>query len=144
MIVQIQGRNPEVAAAQSLSEDGLTEDGELSDWLSESDMHGGMEMEIPPCELSRLEEIHNLIDMALSSKNLGDVLSNGMEKENYIAKLLNIFHVCEDLDNAEGLKFLHKIITGLLLLNKNDLLNVSIEIHAYMYMYWYYLCLVYF
>lgn len=114
-----------MAAAQSLSEQPPADD-ELSDWLSESSMHGGMEMELPPCELSRLDEIHNLIDMALSNKTVGDVVSVGIEKESYITKLLDIFHVCEDLGNTEGLKFLHKIITGLLLLNKNGLLTVSL------------------
>ncbi len=130
-LFQIQGRNPEVAAAQSLSDDTLSEDGELSDWLSESNMRGSIEMELPPCELSRLEEFYSLIDMALSNKNLGDVLSDGIEKENYITKLLDIFHVCEDLENTDGLKVLHKIITGLLLLNNNDLLSVSSKIFVY-------------
>ena len=34
-----------------------------------------------------------------------------IEKEGYIPKLVDLFHVCEDLDNMEGLKLLHKICT---------------------------------
>ncbi len=92
----------------------------MSDWFDESNV----QVELPPCELSRLEDLHNVIEKALSNKSVYDIISLGIEKEDYVSKLLDIFHVCEDLDNAEGLKFLHKIFTGLLLLNKNDLLTV--------------------
>ncbi len=94
----------------------------MSDWFDESSVL--QEVDLPPCELSRLEDLHDLIEKAMSNKSVSDIISHGIEKEDYVSKLLDIFRVCEDLDNAEGLKFLHKIFTGLLLLNKNDLLTV--------------------
>ena len=86
-------------------------------------------MELPPCELARLEEVSKLVEQGLSVKAICDNLSTAIEKEGYIPKLVDLFHVCEDLDNMEGLKLLHKIFTGLLLLNKNDLLMVRLSLY---------------
>lgn len=112
-ICEIQGRNPDLPVTQVISQEG-----EMSDWFS---------VELPPCELSRLEEVDKLVVQGLSVKEICDNLSVAIEKEGYIPKLVDLFHVCEDLDNTEGLSLLHKIITGLLRLNKNDLLTIMIQ-----------------
>ena len=42
----------------------------------------------------------------------------------YIKKLLNLFHMCEDLENMEGLHHLYDIFKNVFLLNKNALFEL--------------------
>lgn len=51
-------------------------------------------------------------------------LSVAIESEGYIRKLLNLFHMCEDLDNIEGLHYLYEVFKNIFLLNKNALFEV--------------------
>ena len=44
--------------------------------------------------------------------------------EGYIRKLLNLFHICEDLENVEGLNHLFEVFKNIFLLNKNALFEV--------------------
>jgi hypothetical protein len=44
--------------------------------------------------------------------------------EGYIRKLLNLFHICEDLENIEGLNHLFEVFKNIFLLNKNALFEV--------------------
>lgn len=44
--------------------------------------------------------------------------------EGYIRKLLNLFHICEDLENLEGLNHLFEVFKNIFLLNKNALFEV--------------------
>ncbi|KAG8307799.1 SMEK 2, suppressor of mek1 (Dictyostelium) [Homalodisca vitripennis] len=81
-------------------------------------------IELPPCELSRLEEISELIASCLSSPLRKEKLAAAIENENYIRKLLNLFHMCEDLENAEGLHYLYEVFKNIFLLNKNALFEV--------------------
>lgn len=81
-------------------------------------------IELPPCELSRLEEISELIASCLSSPLRKEKLAAAIENESYIRKLLNLFHMCEDLENAEGLHYLYEVFKNIFLLNKNALFEV--------------------
>ncbi len=47
-----------------------------------------------------------------------------IENEGYIKKLLNVFHMCEDLENSEGLHHLYEIFKNVFLLNKNALFEL--------------------
>ena len=47
-----------------------------------------------------------------------------VENEGYIKKLLNLFHMCEDLENMEGLHHLYEIFKNVFLLNKNALFEL--------------------
>lgn len=51
-------------------------------------------------------------------------LAAAIESEGYIRKLLNLFHMCEDLENIEGLHCLYEIFKNIFLLNKNALFEV--------------------
>ena len=42
----------------------------------------------------------------------------------YIKKLLNLFQMCEDLENTEGLHHLYEIFKNIFLLNKNALFEL--------------------
>jgi len=44
--------------------------------------------------------------------------------EGYIKKLLNLFHICEDLENLEGLHHLFEVFKNIFLLNEDALFEV--------------------
>ena len=47
-----------------------------------------------------------------------------IESEGYVAKLLDVFHICEDLENVEGLHSLYNIFKAFFLFNNATLLQV--------------------
>lgn len=108
---QIQGRNPSVTVTQDISEDS-----DLSDRFEE--------IELPACELSKLDDIFELVTTTIPFVSRRDNLVAAIEKENYIAKLLDLFHVCEDLENTDGLHHLYNIFRALFLLNKVSLFQI--------------------
>lgn len=84
-------------------------------------------IELPPAELANLEEISDLVSYCFSNPLLKQMLFSCIENGVYIRKLLEIFNICEDLENKEGLHHLNKIIRNIFLLNKNALLDVLIS-----------------
>lgn len=81
-------------------------------------------VELPPCELSRLGEIEDLLVGTRPIIYRRENLSAAIEKDGYVMKLIELFHICEDLENMEALKKLHVIFKELLLLNMAALLEV--------------------
>ncbi|GBM92117.1 Serine/threonine-protein phosphatase 4 regulatory subunit 3 [Araneus ventricosus] len=116
-ICQVQGKDPSVDITQDLVEE--SEDERFED-VSDS----APPIELPPCELSRLEELTEVISSCLPSPARREKLAIILESENYIKKLLKLFHVCEDLDNIEGLHQLYEIFRNIFMLNKNALFEV--------------------
>lgn len=116
-ICQVQGKDPSVEITQDIVEE--SEDERFDD-MSDT----APPIELPPCELSRLEEINELIGSCLTSPVRKEKLATALETEGYIKKLLNLFHMCEDLENIEGLHFLYEIFKNIFLLNKNALFEV--------------------
>lgn len=116
-ICQVQGKDPSVEITQDVVEE--SED-ERFEELSDS----APPIELPPCELSRLEDISEVIANGLTSQIRKDKLAQAIESENYIKKLLNLFHMCEDLENHEGLHYLYEIFKNIFLLNKNALFEI--------------------
>ena len=62
--------------------------------------------------------------MVIYTFNRREKLAVAIENEGYIKKLLNLFHMCEDLDNTEGLHHLYEIFKNIFLLNKNALFEL--------------------
>lgn len=116
-ICQVQGKDPSVEITQDIVEE--SEDERFDD-MSDS----APPIELPPCEIGRLEEISELIASCLSSPLRKEKLAAALENDCYIRKLLNLFHMCEDLDNAEGLHYLYEVFKNIFLLNKNALFEV--------------------
>ncbi|XP_050808081.1 serine/threonine-protein phosphatase 4 regulatory subunit 3B isoform X1 [Gopherus flavomarginatus] len=81
-------------------------------------------IDLPTCELNKLEEIADLVTSVLSSPIRREKLALALENEGYIKKLLQLFQVCENLENTEGLHHLYEIIRGILFLNKATLFEV--------------------
>ncbi|KAJ8925768.1 hypothetical protein NQ315_009616 [Exocentrus adspersus] len=116
-ICQVQGKDPSVEITQDIVEE--SEDERFDD-MSDS----APPIELPSCELSRLEDISELIGNCLSSPMRKEKLAIAIESEGYIRKLINLFHMCEDLENMEGLHHLYDIFKNIFLLNKNVLFEV--------------------
>jgi protein phosphatase-4 regulatory subunit 3 len=117
-ICSVQGKDPSVDFTQDLVEE--SEDDTRFDDISDSQPP----IELPAGELVRLEEISELVSSCLSSPLRREKLAVAIENENYIKKLLNLFSICEDLENLEGLHHLYQIFRNIFLLNKNALFEM--------------------
>jgi len=62
--------------------------------------------DLPVCELSRLKEIREffVVELMRKSNPYKEKLTSILETENYIKRLIDLFHICEDLEKTEGLK----------------------------------------
>uniref|UniRef100_A0A673B711 Serine/threonine-protein phosphatase 4 regulatory subunit 3 n=1 Tax=Sphaeramia orbicularis TaxID=375764 RepID=A0A673B711_9TELE len=116
-ICQVQGKDPAVDITQDPIDE--SEEERFEEIPETSHL-----VELPPCELSRLEEIADLVTSVLSSPIRREKLALALMSEGYIKKLLGLFRVCEDLDNREGLHHLYEIVRGVLFLNKAALFEV--------------------
>ncbi|KAM4522387.1 serine/threonine-protein phosphatase 4 regulatory subunit 3 isoform 2-T2 [Odontesthes bonariensis] len=114
-ICQVQGRDPSVDITQDVVDE--SEEERFDDMSSPG-------LELPPCELNRLEDLAELVASSLPSPLRREKLALAVENEGYIRKLLELFHMCEDLDNREGLHHLYEIIKGIFLLNRTALFEV--------------------
>ncbi|NXR23359.1 P4R3B phosphatase, partial [Cinclus mexicanus] len=115
-ICQVQGKDPSVEVTQDLIE---SEEEHIEEMPETSPL-----IDLPICELNKLEEIADLVTSVLSSPIRREKLALALENEGYIKKLLQLFQVCENLENTEGLHHLYEIIRGILFLNKATLFEV--------------------
>ncbi|KAJ8045479.1 Serine/threonine-protein phosphatase 4 regulatory subunit 3 [Holothuria leucospilota] len=117
IICQIQGKDPSVDITQDIVEE--SEDERFDDMPDIASP-----IELPACELSKLEEIAELFSGVLPSPFRREKLANALENENYISKLLDLFHICEDLENTDCLHHLYEIVKNTILLNRTSLLEI--------------------
>ncbi|XP_022110005.1 serine/threonine-protein phosphatase 4 regulatory subunit 3A-like isoform X2 [Acanthaster planci] len=117
IICQIQGKDPSVDVTQDIIEESEEE-------RFEEMPDAATPIELPPCELSKLDEIAELFSNVLPSPVRREKLAVALESERYLPKLVELFRMCEDLENAEGLQHLFEIIKTSILLNKNSLLEI--------------------
>ncbi|XP_012505320.1 PREDICTED: serine/threonine-protein phosphatase 4 regulatory subunit 3B isoform X3 [Propithecus coquereli] len=113
-ICQVQGKDPSVEVTQDLIDE--SEEERFEEMPETSHL-----IDLPTCELNKLEEIADLITSVLSSPIRREKLALALENEGYIKKLLQLFRACENLENTEGLHHLYEIIRGILFLNKATL-----------------------
>ncbi|XP_053567996.1 serine/threonine-protein phosphatase 4 regulatory subunit 3B isoform X2 [Bombina bombina] len=116
-ICQVQGKDPSVEVTQDPIDE--SEEERFEEMPETSNL-----IDLPTCELDKLEEIADLVTSVLSSPIRREKLALALENEGYIKKLLQLFQTCENLDNAEGLHHLYEIIRGILFLNKATLFEV--------------------
>ncbi|XP_020726354.2 serine/threonine-protein phosphatase 4 regulatory subunit 3-like isoform X1 [Odocoileus virginianus] len=116
-ICQVQGKDP----STDITHDALVEsENETLDDVAET----YEVLELPDCELGNLHQIAHLIASALTSSLHKERLVLLLGNEDFIKKLLQLFHTCEDLEDTESLHDLHDIVKGMLLLNKASLLEI--------------------
>lgn len=114
---QVQGKDPSVDITQDIVEE--SED-ERFEEMSDS----APPIELPPCELSRLEDIAETIASGLTTPLRKEKLAMAIESDNYIKKLLGVFRTCEDVENLLDLHHLYEIFKNIFLLNKNALFEI--------------------
>lgn len=119
-IRQIQGKDPSVTITQDIPEDDDSEE------RFEEVLDTTGPIELPACELSKLDEISELFNSVLPSPIRREKLALAIEQDNYIRKLLDLFHICEDLENLEGLHHLYDIFKSLFFMNKPSLLEIML------------------
>ena len=71
-----------------------------------------------------MDQYLQLTASCLTSAVRKEKLTEAIENDSYIRKLLNLFRICEDLNNIEGLHYLFDIFRNIFLLNKNALFEV--------------------
>ncbi|EPY88717.1 hypothetical protein CB1_000157023 [Camelus ferus] len=114
---KVQGKDPSVEVTQDLIDE--SEEERFEEMPETSHL-----IDLPTCELNKLEEIADLVTSVLSSPIRREKLALALENEGYIKKLLQLFQACENLENTEGLHHLYEIIRGILFLNKATLFEV--------------------
>uniref|UniRef100_A0A8D3B4M9 Serine/threonine-protein phosphatase 4 regulatory subunit 3 n=1 Tax=Scophthalmus maximus TaxID=52904 RepID=A0A8D3B4M9_SCOMX len=114
-ICQVQGKDPSVDITQDVVDE--SEEERFDDMSSPG-------LELPPCELNRLEDLAEMVASSLPSPLRREKLALAVENEGYIRKLLELFRLCEDLENREGLHHIYEIIKGIFLLNRTALFEV--------------------
>lgn len=117
---QVQGKDPSVDITQDIIE-------ESEDERFEEMPEVAHPIDLPPCELSKLAEISELFSSVLTSPIRREKLALVIEQDGYIKKLLDLFHMCEDLENIEGLHHLYDIFKSMFLLNKNALFEILFQ-----------------
>ncbi|XP_072812303.1 protein PPP4R3C [Vicugna pacos] len=116
-ICKVQGKDPSVEITEDLLDE--SEEEQCDDLPETSEQLG-----LPNFELSKLEQIAALVTAGLTSRLRKERLALVLENENYIKKLLQLFHTCENLEDTQGLHYLHEIIKGILCLNKKSLCEI--------------------
>ncbi|XP_071940253.1 uncharacterized protein [Coffea arabica] len=76
--------------------------------------------ELPPVELSTLPLILKIIvESGIADQlRVTDLILHDLE---FIRKLMDLFRICEDLDNIDGLHMVFKIVRGIILLNSTQI-----------------------
>jgi protein phosphatase-4 regulatory subunit 3 len=95
----------------------------------ETDINTSPSSDLPACEMNKLKDIREFFvsELPRKSKIYKERLATILETDNYIRKLVELFHVCEDLENAEGLTQLFEIFRSLFYLNKSSLLDILLS-----------------
>ena len=65
--------------------------------------------------------------MQQESRIQRECLVRAIKQQDYIPKLIELFHMCEDLGNLEGLYHLHNIFRTFFILNKEALLQIMFQ-----------------
>lgn len=89
----------------------------------EEDSQGTGFSELPPANLTNLTKVLQTITSA-STPYKREKLSLAIIKENYIKKLLDVFSVCDDLEDSDNLRIIFQIFKALILLNETSLFEV--------------------
>uniref|UniRef100_A0A5S6QX46 SMK-1 domain-containing protein n=1 Tax=Trichuris muris TaxID=70415 RepID=A0A5S6QX46_TRIMR len=121
-ICKVQGKDPRFDTTQdansdSVSDDDVGENGAVR--LASEPL-----IELPPCDIPHLTEIHDFITSSFGAAARRDAVAYAIEAEEYIPKLLDLFHKCEDLEDIESLHMLYRTFKSIFYLNKSTLIEI--------------------
>jgi protein phosphatase 4 regulatory subunit 3 len=82
-------------------------------------------LNLPSVDLSHLREICDLFSPdKVRDASRRDSLARAIESNNYMRKLIDLFHICEDLENVDSLHHFYEIIRSIFYLNKSSLFEI--------------------
>jgi protein phosphatase-4 regulatory subunit 3 len=128
--LQVQGRdsssflsNAATAASESNGSSAYESDDEGAGESNENYL--SPTINLPPVDLTHLRDICDLFSPEkVRDATRRDLLARAIESNNYIRKLIDLFHICEDLENTDSLRQLYDIIRSIFYLNKSSLFEV--------------------
>lgn len=116
----MQGKDPSLTITREQLDES---DDEQLDGLDNSPI-----TDLPACELSKLKDIRDLFnDLQRKSSAYKEKVTSIIETDGYIRKLIDLFHMCEDLENIEGLHYLYEIFRCIFYLNRSSLLEILLS-----------------
>lgn len=118
-ICSVQGKDPSVEITQEVVEESDDTDDVESYALAANPTL--QSLELPTCELSRLEEIAEVFSTHLNILQKRERLVAAVDRGNYIRQLIDLFHKAEDLEDLNSLNCLYEIFRQLILFNKQVL-----------------------
>eukprot|EP00252_Welwitschia_mirabilis_P024331 TRINITY_DN717_c0_g2_i1.p1 TRINITY_DN717_c0_g2~~TRINITY_DN717_c0_g2_i1.p1 ORF type:complete len:362 (-),score=81.98 TRINITY_DN717_c0_g2_i1:121-1206(-) len=107
--------------ALHLQEDDIEHSG--TSQLNDDGFRGGSAgdaRDLPEVEVSTLPQILKIVmeGCVMDHIRVAELI---VQDRSFIPKLLDVFRMCEDLENEEGLHLIYKIIKGIILLNSNQI-----------------------
>ena len=76
---------------------------------------------MPPAELGNLEELVSVV--ADCSPFAREKIASLVMRKGYLRQLLDLFKMCEDLEDRTGLALMYRLVKGLVLLNDANLFD---------------------
>lgn len=78
-------------------------------------------VELPPVELSSLPQIAKILTDTLDRDQIASLI---LKDSDFLSKLVDLFTMCEDVENIEGLHMLFKIAKAIVSLNEGQIFDV--------------------
>uniref|UniRef100_A0A914YYS9 Serine/threonine-protein phosphatase 4 regulatory subunit 3-like central domain-containing protein n=2 Tax=Panagrolaimus superbus TaxID=310955 RepID=A0A914YYS9_9BILA len=107
------------ASDSTVEDDQGSDSGESGGW--------GQTISLPPCDMTHVTELENLISSSMSSNNTREVISNSLLRGDYLAKYCDMFEMAEDLEDQNTLSSMAAIAKDMFMLNSQALLNELIS-----------------
>ena len=129
-ICQVQGKDPTLDATQDMMEDDESGEFVCFEFLVQNLLNYvffSLSLDLPPCEVERLDEINTVIGSCLTLQGKKENISIAIESENYIPKLLELFTELESKKDIVSLQKLFDVIKNIFLLNQNSLLEILVS-----------------
>lgn len=81
-------------------------------------------IELPVPDVSRLEDLHELVVSCLAVPLRREKLSLALEQEGYLRKIIEVFRTAESSNDRTALNHLYHIFRSIFLLNKNAIFEI--------------------
>ena len=98
-------------------------DPDANDTLPSSEEEPDDELDLPQPELSNINNIRECFATHYRMMRR-EKLSAALKNQGYIPRLLELFRMCEDLDNKEALKTLYEIFKSIWMLNQGEIYEI--------------------
>jgi len=122
-ICDVQGKDSTTFLTNSTSDSAVYESDD--ECIESNENYLSTTINLPPVDLTHLRDICDLfLPERVRDATRRDYLARAIESNNYVRKLIELFHMCEDLENTESLQQLYEIIRSIFYLNKSSLFEI--------------------